>query len=144
MSDAQRSALIACTAEAKDFQCDEALWDVLAGGEAEGNTNPPVWLRWAKASIERAPADYSIASIASMAGVHRVHLSREFSRYFGTSPCLFRKRQMSAHALSLMVQEGVPAAIAAAEAGFADQSHMTRAIKRVAGLTPGRISGLLS
>lgn len=34
---------------------------------------------------------------------------------------------------------GLPAALAAAEAGFADQSHFTRACRDVFGLPPGRL-----
>ena len=36
------------------------------------------------------------------------------------------------------IEEGVPLARAAADAGFADQSHMTRQFVRAYGLTPGR------
>ena len=36
------------------------------------------------------------------------------------------------------IERGVPLAEAAASAGFADQSHMTRQFKRAYGLTPAR------
>jgi AraC family transcriptional regulator len=32
----------------------------------------------------------------------------------------------------------IPLALVAAEAGFADQSHLTRTFKRFTGMTPGR------
>jgi AraC-like DNA-binding protein len=40
------------------------------------------------------------------------------------------------------IEEGVPLARAAAYAGFADQSHMTRQFKRTYGLTPARWTAL--
>lgn len=38
------------------------------------------------------------------------------------------------------IATGRPLALAAAEAGFADQSHLTRQFKRAYGLTPGRFA----
>ena len=42
-----------------------------------------------------------------------------------------------------MIRGGLPLAVAALEAGFADQSHMSRLFKRAYGLTPamGRGAG---
>jgi AraC-like DNA-binding protein len=40
------------------------------------------------------------------------------------------------------IAAGTPLAEAAAAAGFADQSHMTRQFGRAYGMTPGRFSAL--
>ena len=40
------------------------------------------------------------------------------------------------------IEHGLPLAQAAAHAGFADQSHMTRQFKRAYGLTPARWTAL--
>ena len=37
-----------------------------------------------------------------------------------------------------LLQQGVPAAVVAAETGFFDQSHMYRHFKRVCGVTPSQ------
>jgi AraC family transcriptional regulator len=133
----------AVAASRKGGEPDE-LWDQLATGEeAKARGFPPDWLRWAKSRIEAYPALASIGDLATEAGVHRVHLSREFARYFGTSPSTFRLREMSGHALNRIMHK-IPPALAAQEAGFADQSHMLRTVKRMVGFAPGRIAGLLS
>jgi len=41
------------------------------------------------------------------------------------------------------IQAGTPLARAAAEAGFADQSHLTRQFKRAYGITPARWAAAL-
>jgi len=42
-----------------------------------------------------------------------------------------------------MIRGGLPLAEAASEAGFADQSHMSRLFKRAYGLTPARWAAAL-
>ena len=49
----------------------------------------------------------------------------------------FCQRQMAARALRALVDDRLPPAIAAHDAGFADQSHMTRVFVRQYGFTPG-------
>ena len=46
--------------------------------------------------------------------------------------------QSRARLARAMLASGLPIADAAAEAGFADQSHLTRAFARQFGITPGR------
>ncbi len=100
----------------------------------------PDWLCSTRASLEIEPGRTSIADLADSIGVHRVHLSRAFNDYYGMTPSAFRLRQMAALALERMIQARVPAAFAAHEAGFADQSHMVRTIRQATGgLTPGHI-----
>ena len=99
----------------------------------------PDWLRGVRASLEKGAHETSIAGLARMFDVHRVHLSRCFTKHYGVTPSAFRLRHMAALALDKMVNARAPAALAAAEAGFADQSHMVRAIRQATGLTPGHI-----
>src|SRR5262249_29239094 len=55
----------------------------------------------------------------------------------GTSPDRYRTLRRLEHARSA-IENGRSLAQASAEAGFADQSHMTRQFKRTYGLTPAR------
>jgi len=125
--------------------CDDAfrpdqLWDQLAIVAMDRTTGPvPEWLMGVRRQLEAAPHAASIVAMAKEAGVHRVHLSREFSRHFGISPTTFRQKHMVAIALNWIVQHKQPPAIAAQEAGFSDQSHMIRTIKRVIGRNAGRL-----
>ncbi|MFR0688398.1 AraC family transcriptional regulator [Enterobacterales bacterium AE_CKDN230030158-1A_HGKHYDSX7] len=81
-----------------------------------------------------APA---LAELAGIAGLTPYAALRRFRRELGTTPhaYLLQYRVRQAHQL---IGEGRALAEAAQLAGFADQSHMTRAFARQLGLTPGQ------
>ena len=79
---------------------------------------------------------HSIEALERVSGLDRWTLARQFRAAFGTSPSHFRTmRQLDCVRRSLRL--GTPLAEASAEAGFADQSHMSRHFKKAYGLTPG-------
>lgn len=82
---------------------------------------------------EQTPA----STLEQIAGIDRFTIARHFRRAFGTSPDRYRTMRRLALARAA-IESGLPLATAAAEAGFADQSHMTRQFTRAYGLTPGR------
>ena len=124
---------------------DELLTDLIANlhpapaitGEA------PLWLRRVRESIKDCP-NRSIAEAARDAGVHRVHLSRSFARHYGLPFSIYRHRLMVARAVEATVRSSEGLAQVALSAGFADQSHMTRAVQHGAGVTPRRLRRLLN
>jgi AraC-like DNA-binding protein len=71
-----------------------------------------------------------------IAGIDRFTIARHFRRAFGTSPDRYRLMRRLGVARKAL-EQGVPLAEAAADAGFADQSHLTRQFKRAFGMTPG-------
>ena len=75
--------------------------------------------------------------LEKMAGIDRFTITRHFRWAFGTSPDRYRMLRRLALARAA-IEAGESLAQAAADAGFADQSHMTRHFKRTYGLTPGR------
>jgi AraC-like DNA-binding protein len=75
--------------------------------------------------------------LEQIAGTDRFTIARHFRRAFGTSPDRYRTMRRLALART-GIESGLPLARAAADAGFADQSHMTRQFKKAYGLTPGR------
>jgi AraC-like DNA-binding protein len=77
------------------------------------------------------------STLEQVAGADRFTLARHFRRAFGTSPDRYRTMRRLELARTA-IENGVPLARAAADAGFADQSHMTRQFKRTYGLTPAR------
>ncbi|MBO0684450.1 MAG: AraC family transcriptional regulator [Candidatus Dormibacteraeota bacterium] len=74
--------------------------------------------------------------LEAIAGTDRFTIARHFRRAFGISPDRYRTLRRLALARTA-IEDGLPLAEAAADAGFADQSHLTRQFKRAYGLTPG-------
>ncbi len=79
----------------------------------------------------------SLQAMADMAGVSRFHLLRGFFRATGATPhaYILQRRVRLARQFLAAGQELTEAS---AHAGFADQSHMTRAFVRQLGVTPAR------
>jgi AraC-like DNA-binding protein/mannose-6-phosphate isomerase-like protein (cupin superfamily) len=78
----------------------------------------------------------SIADIASKHGVSREGFIRWFRRHAGMTPHAYRVVHRLNRARGLLAAGTMPAQ-AAAEAGFADQSHMGRHFRRAFGVAPG-------
>lgn len=85
----------------------------------------------------------SLAELASLSGVSRFQLLRSFSRTMGITPhaYLIQKRVQMARRL---LARGVSPSQAALDAGFADQSHLTRAFVRQFGVSPARYRAALA
>src|SRR5205814_9890162 len=75
------------------------------------------------------------STLEQIAGIDRFTIARHFRRAFGTSPDRYRTLRRLALARAA-IERGRPLAEAAANAGFADQSHLTRQFKRAYGMTP--------
>lgn len=82
-----------------------------------------------------APVD--VETLARDELVSRRQLERDFQRWIGTSP-----RHLSQvarlQAVSRRARRGSTLAAVAADAGFADQAHMSRVVRSLTGMTPGR------
>jgi AraC family transcriptional regulator len=98
----------------------------------------PRWLAHIDAVIrERFNEPLDIAAIASDAGVHPSHVCRAYRRFRGRTitDAIFGARVQ--HVARRLAESDEPLSVIASEAGFADQSHMTRVFKRVTGYPPG-------
>jgi AraC family transcriptional regulator len=120
------------------------LLEMLAEGARQAGAQGPVtviphWLRVAREYLEaNFLRPLSLAEIAGAAGVHRVHLSREFRRYFSTTVGEFLRRKRIEHACHLVSTTTTPLAEIAMTCGFSDQSHFSATFRRQVGLTPAR------
>jgi len=81
----------------------------------------------------------TLTELATFAGVSRYHFCRVFGRITGLSP-LYYVRQTRAFAAKDFILSGMALAEVAAATGFADQAHMTRSVKALVGMTPGRLA----
>lgn len=96
-------------------------------------------LRVARAVLELcAGQDLADACRACRLGVGPRQMERDFKRCLGLAPSdCARLVQVQRAAAALL--GGASLAQAAAGCGFADQPHMTRAFRRIAGVTPGAL-----
>lgn len=74
----------------------------------------------------------------AQAEVSREHAHRVFKAHFGISPGRWRREKQLQHAVKRL-NDGAALADIASEAGFADQSHMSRVCRRELGTTPARL-----
>ena len=121
--------------------CEESLVEVMAGLAPHGAMAPP---REVSADVRRVRErladvsgdDASLAELATLAGLGPFQLLRRFQKVYGAPPHAWRLACRAERARQL-IRGGVPLADAAAMAGFADQSHLTRVFARQFGFTPG-------
>ena len=127
-----------------EAEADAILTDLLAlSGPAERKRGlVPDWLLTIRQRLSDPEDEADFAVMAREAGVHRVQASREFVRHFTIPPSVYRTRCRVSRALGLMAARDSLARVAA-EAGFADQAHLCRAIKRQTGHAPSRLRHLM-
>ncbi|WP_031065748.1 helix-turn-helix transcriptional regulator [Streptomyces sp. NRRL WC-3742] len=87
----------------------------------------------------RLPGALTLEEASGLLHAHPAHLVRVFSAAYGIAPHRYVMARRVDLARGLLLG-GRPAGEVAAEAGFYDQSHLTRHFKRVLGVTPGRYS----
>ena len=85
--------------------------------------------------LARVPST-PVPALAGALGLGERQLRRRFAAAVGYGPKTFARVARFRTAVAL-VRAGTPLAAAAAEAGYADQAHMTREIAAFAGSTPG-------
>ena len=101
---------------------------------------PPAWLGqlqdYLSADLAIVP---DLATLAMIAGVHRVHVARAFRDHLGCTVGDYVRRLRVRHACELLTSTSAPLTDVAMRSGFFDQSHMTRVVKRFLGLTPAAL-----
>jgi AraC-like DNA-binding protein len=77
-----------------------------------------------------------LKELSKIAGLSRYHLLRSFRSRFGLPPHAYQMQLRVLHAKEFLFA-GMAAKDAAQEAGFCDQAHLTHALRRSTGVTPG-------
>ena len=85
--------------------------------------------------------DVSIEDLSRLCGVSRYHFMRSFRATFGIPPHAYLN-QVRLNAARRELAAGRSVSAAAAEAGFYDQSALTKMFKRSFGITPGEYGRL--
>ena len=95
-------------------------------------------IRELAARIDEDPASgISVRELAEEHGLHPVSLARAFRRAYGCSIMDYLRRARILRACRIMDEGAVSLSLVAAETGFADQAHFTRAFRLETGLPPG-------
>ena len=98
----------------------------------------PAWVEEARELVHASPAVPGVCDVAREVGVHPSHLARTFRAAYGVPIGGYARRRRLEHATSLLASTDTPIARVAAELGFVDQSHFTRAFRKHVGVTPAR------
>lgn len=131
--------------ECSSLAGEEALLILTAGllARSEPRLADPLHpgLRRVKALLDEAPnADLSLALLADEASLSRFQVLRSFAAHFGLTPHAYLMQRRASRARAL-IRSGSSLADVAFDAGYADQSHMTRDFRRRYGLTPAAFTG---
>jgi AraC family transcriptional regulator len=118
-----------------------ALEIVAAGSREQGKplaSQPGVWLVRAKDMMHAHFSErLTISEVAEAVEIHPVHLAREFHRYYQCTIGEYLRQLRVEFACSQIKRGKTSLAEIAAQAGFFDQSHLSRTFKTLTGMTPG-------
>jgi len=140
---------------AVELQAQDVSWGLAAeglvlqliatSGRAAASAARVPWLRSARELLHEGVPDVpgSLTELAAAVGVHPAHLARCFRREYGQTVGEYARALRLEWAAEQLALDGAPLAEIALRAGFADQSHFTRAFQQHAGVTPGRYRALV-
>lgn len=110
----------------------------LARRFAESKQRIPAELTWAWDTLEQSHGQVPIRALARAIGWSERHLISQFRVYFGVRPKATARRLRFSYAFDMLsTYPGGDLSTFAAQAGFSDQSHMTREFQTFSGVSPG-------
>jgi AraC-like DNA-binding protein len=116
----------------------------LEAGLAARSSRAPEEDPLAGALLERLQAGGPAAAVADDLGLGERQLRRRVGAAFGYGPkVLSRVLRFSSVVDRLRAAPGTPLAALAADAGYADQAHLTHEVRALSGLPPGRLRDAL-
>jgi len=122
-----------------DFSVESLLAELMAAAARipRETSHRPAWL---SRIVERLAVEYAerltLDELSREAGVHPVHLSRVFRKCVGEGIGEYVHRLRVRAACEQILEPEISIAEVSLALGFADQSHFTRAFRRVTGMTP--------
>lgn len=97
----------------------------------------PSWVKKVHELLrEKCSERLSLNDLASDLGIHPVHLSRNFPKYFHCSLGEYVRKLKVEKSLALLANKKYSLTQVAFECGFSDQSHFIRCFREVTGINP--------
>ena len=94
--------------------------------------------RWVQQARDYVHANYRrnfrISDVAALVGVEPSHLAHVFRHFYGSTVGEYARAQRLSWALEQLEHSDTPIAKIAVSAGYCDQSHLTREVKRTLGV----------
>ena len=113
------------------------VFDVFRDKAALDSARAPVWMAHVIDRLRTVNEEpLTLTALADGVGVNPAHLARTFKRFAGCTVGEMRRRTQLERACRCLASTGDALAHVAADMGFADQSHMTRAVRGATGFTP--------
>lgn len=115
------------------------MLSVAARATTSRRSPPPAWLLQARDHVRSTFLEnVDLDEVAAAADIHPTHLARAFRQHYHQSIGSFVRNLRLDWASSRLASTDDTIAQIALDAGFADQSHFTRAFRGHTGFTPGR------
>jgi AraC family transcriptional regulator len=106
-------------------------------GEKMECVKKPEWVSKLKEILhDNIFENYSLDFLASYLGLHPVHLSRYFPRYFNCSLGEYMRKLRVEKSLTLLPNKNQSLTAIAYDCGFSDQSHFSRCFREFTGINP--------
>ena len=103
---------------------------------ASGGLTPAQMRRLAAALKARPDRRMTVADMAATVGLSESWFAAVFKQTMGQTPLQWQRGQRIDQAQRLLAESSLTVADVAAQLGFSDQAHLTRAFRQVAGETP--------
>lgn len=100
-------------------------------------THKPSWVSKIKELLQdECCENHTLEELVKALGIHPVHLSRYFPKYFHCGVGDYIRKCRIEKSLTLLSNKGMTLTEIAFECGFADQSHFNRSFKEIMGVKP--------
>jgi AraC family transcriptional regulator len=121
----------------------EMLAESARASDEVHRSNAPNWLRRVRELLEDSYLEApGLVSLAAIAGVHPVHLSREFHKHYRMTIGEYIRKRRIERASELLSSSELSLAEIASACGFSDQSHFCALFKKHSGMTPAKFRNL--
>ncbi len=135
------ASLVDRLASLPDWRSRFAVLDEALLARAAAGPEPHPAVAWAWGQLERTNGDVPVGTLAEEIGWSRRHFVDRFRRHVGLAPKASARVLRFARAHALLSTGRRPVGRVAAECGYADQSHLVREARALAGCTPSELVG---